>query len=246
MSQNITLNSTNYTGITKLRVKKTGSSDYAEFVDTSDADASASDIASGKTAYVNGSKVTGSHSCSGGITPTGSISITENGTVDVTNYAQAIVNVASGSSGGFALRGTLAGGTDFQNSGAQYFYSASSYTGNELPSITVPQYESGVMVILFDGADQGASSVNGVQRIVYIYNTGKAMVFQQGYRSGNSVQAAALQPQARTSADTSLFEIHSGNSYSTYIPSTAQTMKVYECELSSEIASLILNQYTSS
>ena len=98
MSQNITLNDTAYTGITKLRAKKTGSSDYAEFVDTSDANAAASNIASGKTAYVGGSKITGTHSCSGGITPTGDISITENGTFDVTNYAQAIVNVASSGS----------------------------------------------------------------------------------------------------------------------------------------------------
>lgn len=64
MSQNITLNDTAYTGITKLKAKKTGSSDYAEFVDTSDADAAASNIASGKTAYVGGSKITGTHSCS--------------------------------------------------------------------------------------------------------------------------------------------------------------------------------------
>ena len=36
-------------------------------------------------------------SISGGITPTGTISITQNGTVDVTNYASASVNVSSAS-----------------------------------------------------------------------------------------------------------------------------------------------------
>ena len=38
---------------------------------------------------------------SGGITPTGTISITQNGTVDVTNYASASVNVSGGGGGGY-------------------------------------------------------------------------------------------------------------------------------------------------
>lgn len=73
---------------------------YHPFVDTSDANATAGDIASGKTAYVNGSKVTGNASSPTLITK----SITANGTYNASSdsadgYSSVTVNVSGGGGG---------------------------------------------------------------------------------------------------------------------------------------------------
>lgn len=69
-------------------------------VDTTDANAVANDIVTGKTAYVNNVKLIGTYT---GIIPTGTKQITENGTVDVSQYASADVNVEGSIAGEYAI-----------------------------------------------------------------------------------------------------------------------------------------------
>lgn len=59
MAQNVIINGVTYQSVPSVTIPRSGGGN-ATFVDTSDADATGANILNGKTAYVNGVKVTGS------------------------------------------------------------------------------------------------------------------------------------------------------------------------------------------
>ena len=122
MAQNVIINSVTYQNVPEVNIPKSGGG-TAKFMDTSDANAVAGEILSGKTAYVDGTKITGQITSKGAETYTPT---TSDQTIPSGQYlsgAQTIkgdanltaVNIASGVTI-FGVAGSLSAATISQDS----------------------------------------------------------------------------------------------------------------------------------
>lgn len=108
MAQNVIIHGNTYSDVPRVEIPKSGSSGNAVFYDSSDASASASDILTGKTAYIGTGAVNGSMANNGSTSGTistkaGTVSIpsgyTSGGTVQISSSEQAKIvtgNIKSG------------------------------------------------------------------------------------------------------------------------------------------------------
>lgn len=125
-----------------------------------------------------------------GITPSGTISITQNGTVDVTNYASAAVSVPTGGGGGDIS-------TDFNLSDNLI----PKMTGNTAPS----------------GEASASSQINGSFAPYMAFNRSEAASSMQGgWLAASNDQAPWLMYSWGTAQKIDIIEIHTANNSTTY------------------------------
>ena len=221
MAQNVKIAGASYLGVPRIEMPKTGGG-TAVFVDTSDANAAAGDITKGKTAYVGGTKITGTLEASSvSVQDAKALTITSNGTVSVTPDApydalkkvDVTVNVASGG-GGFNVSISI-----------QRVYTGDTLVTGVLGKARPFNYAEGTLFaqekmseggVVYTGAIVTESYAyeyieNLVNVDVYIYTITKGWVKQEitsfPYRFSGEVNAAIYIPVANNAIiNTSYYE----------------------------------------
>lgn len=167
--KNIKLNNQNYNDVQKIKTQLQGSSSYAEFVDTSDANATSSDVLVGKTCYVNGEKVVGTKVESGEGTTINlqEKTVTDNGTYTADDgydgLSKVTVNVE---------KGTTPTGTK-------------DITANGTHDVT--NYASVNVNVSTGGGSTGTSSFGESLQVIAPYLRTAQSLFNQAFKDGGDI-----------------------------------------------------------
>lgn len=152
-NETLTQANTKLTSIKNTLSSMSGGSSGSK-VDTSDANATQSDILSGKTAYVNGVKLTGTHTCDlPGVTLTDTMITLGSGLPS--KYTDIYINTPTNKP---EVIIEYNNNIDFEGDGNRIVFAGENYTLLGLPNLTAENVKSGVNIGGVTGTYEGASA----------------------------------------------------------------------------------------